>query len=96
MLTVLAFNILPQSWSFILFERVYPSWRIYLLLCSIPSVVGFFTMLFLPESPKQLMEDGQLTKAHELLKRMYVINTRMPANTYPVIKLTNSLKNKKI
>ncbi|KAK0172118.1 hypothetical protein PV328_005479 [Microctonus aethiopoides] len=90
---ILAFNILPQSWSFILFERVYPSWRIYLLLCSIPSVVGFFTMLFLPESPKQLMEDGQLTKAHELLKRMYVINTRMPANTYPIKQLELPVKN---
>lgn len=38
----------------------------------------------LPQSPKFLVENGKLDEALMLLKRMYAVNRRKPADTFPV------------
>ncbi|XP_034952155.1 synaptic vesicle glycoprotein 2B-like isoform X2 [Chelonus insularis] len=81
---VLAFNVTPLPWSFVIFDKKYDAWRIYLLLCSIPSILGFVIMSFLPESPKCLMDNGYLPRAYDLFRRIYVVNNRAPADTYPI------------
>lgn len=80
--------ILPADWHIDIFGQDYNSWRIYLLICSIPSVVGLVMAIMLPESPKYLMAIGRPDAALKLLKRMYCMNTRQPANTFPVSQIT--------
>ncbi|KAL6439565.1 hypothetical protein ACFW04_003988 [Cataglyphis niger] len=80
----LGFTILPLNWHIDIFGQDYNSWRIYLLICSIPPVVGFVTATMLPESPKYLMAIGRSDAALKLFKRMYCMNTRQPSETFPI------------
>ncbi|XP_067215213.1 synaptic vesicle glycoprotein 2C-like [Linepithema humile] len=80
----LAFTILPLNWHIDIFGRDYSSWRIYLLICSIPPVVGLVTATMLPESPKYLMAIGRSDAALKLLRRIYCMNTRQPSETFPI------------
>lgn len=82
--TALGFIILPMDWHVDIFGQDYTSWRIYLLICSIPPVVGLVTATMLPESPKYLMAIGRSDAALKLLRKMYCMNTRQPADTFPV------------
>ncbi|XP_047361449.1 synaptic vesicle glycoprotein 2B-like isoform X1 [Vespa velutina] len=80
----LGFTILPLEWVVDVFGKSYNSWRIYLLLCSIPPVLGLVTASMLPESPKHLMEIGRQDEALKLFRRMYTMNTRKPADTFSI------------
>nr|KAF7413037.1 hypothetical protein H0235_012888 [Vespula pensylvanica] len=80
----LGFTILPLDWEVDVFGKSYNSWRIYLLLCSIPPVLGLVTASMLPESPKHLMEIGRQDDALKLFRRMYTMNTRKPADTFSI------------
>jgi MFS transporter, VNT family, synaptic vesicle glycoprotein 2 len=63
---------------------VYNSWRIYLLICAVPSFVVAGLLLFLPESPKFLISKGQHDAALEVFRHIYVMNTGKDAETYQV------------
>ncbi|KAG5312319.1 SV2B protein, partial [Acromyrmex insinuator] len=81
---VIAFAILPLDWHIDILGQDYDAWRIYLLICSIPPVVGLVTATMLPESPKYLMATGRSDAALKLLRRMYCMNTHQPADTFPI------------
>ncbi|XP_043523011.1 synaptic vesicle glycoprotein 2C-like isoform X1 [Frieseomelitta varia] len=81
---VLAFIITPLSLTVNVFNHRYTSWRIYLLICSIVPVFGLVTASTLPQSPKFLVENGRPDEALNLLRRMYAMNKRKPANTFPI------------
>ncbi|KAK2581246.1 hypothetical protein KPH14_008037 [Odynerus spinipes] len=80
----LGFTILPLDWHIDVFGKNYNTWRIYLLICSIPPVLGLVTASMLPESPKYLMQIGRNDLALKLFRRMYSMNTGKPANTFPI------------
>lgn len=80
----LGFIILPLHMNVDVFGKSYNSWRIYLLICSIPSILGIVTASMLPESPKYLMQIGRNDLALRLFRRMYCMNTRRPADTFPI------------
>lgn len=46
------------------------SWRLYLVLCSLPSFAVFFMRIFLPESPRYLLVAGRSDDAKEVLERI--------------------------
>nr|XP_060634380.1 proton myo-inositol cotransporter isoform X2 [Anolis sagrei ordinatus] len=54
-----AFSYLPKD-----------GWRYMLGLSAIPAVIQFFGFLFLPESPRWLIQKGQTQKARRILSRM--------------------------
>lgn len=56
------------------------------MICTLPSIIGIFTMSLLSESPKRLIEDGNTSSAHDLLKRIYQINNWESKHMYPVRK----------
>ncbi|XP_065336899.1 synaptic vesicle glycoprotein 2B isoform X1 [Cloeon dipterum] len=60
------------------------SWRIYLLICSLPSFLVAMLLCFLPESPKFLLSRGEHDKAIEVFRHIYVMNTGSDASSYPV------------
>ncbi|KAG7197803.1 hypothetical protein KM043_001617 [Ampulex compressa] len=80
----LAFIVLPLDWKVEIFGREYNSWRIYLLICSIPQILGLVTAGALPQSPKYLTQAGLPERALGLLQRMYSMNTGKPADTFPI------------
>ncbi|XP_043274483.1 synaptic vesicle glycoprotein 2C-like isoform X2 [Venturia canescens] len=77
--------VLPMaSLSFTVFDHSFNVWRIYILICTTPAILGLVTMSFLPESPKQLMNNGQTEEALELMRKMYAMNTGNPRETFPI------------
>ncbi|XP_045775667.1 synaptic vesicle glycoprotein 2C-like [Maniola jurtina] len=63
---------------------VYNSWRIFLLVMSLPSFVVAALLLLLPESPKFLISTGRHDEALEVFRSIYMMNTGRDKELYPV------------
>lgn len=59
------------------------SWRLLLLIYSIPSVSALIGLLFLPESPKFLLIKGRHEECLQNLQKIFQINTRKEKEFYP-------------
>ncbi|XP_063383439.1 synaptic vesicle glycoprotein 2B [Cydia fagiglandana] len=66
---------------------VYNSWRIFLLVMSLPSFVVAALLFLLPESPKFLISTGRHEDALEVFRGIYVMNTGKSKDQYPVKQL---------
>lgn len=90
---ILAWLIIPQPWSLVLFDGafVYNSWRIYLTVCALPTLIGVVFLFFFPESPKFLMSQGRNEEALNVFRKMYTMNTGHPPESYPIQSLENEL-----
>jgi len=86
MLLALAWLVIPQQWLIVLWDGafVYNSWRIFLSLCGVSSLIGVCCLSFFPESPKFLMTQNRNKDALEIFKKIYNINTGLPKDNYPV------------
>lgn len=62
----------------------YNSWRIFLLICALPSFVVAALLFLLPESPKFLLSKGRIDEAMEIFRKIYHINTGNDKDNYPV------------
>lgn len=80
----LAWLIIPTNIGFITEYFVYNSWRIFLLICALPSFIVAALLFFLPESPKFLLSRGRTEEAMEIFREIYAINTGKSKNEYPV------------
>lgn len=63
------------------------SWRIFLVVCSVPSFIVAGLLLYLPESPKFLLSQGKIEEALAIFRGIYVTNTGKPQELYPVKEL---------
>lgn len=86
MCLALAWQVVPQPWLFVFWDGavVYNSWRIFLSLCGVPTLLGISCLCFFPESPKFLMTQNRNEEALEIFKKIYSINTGLPKDDYPV------------
>jgi len=50
----------------------------------VPSLLSGFLHIFLPESPKFLMSQGNYKKALDSFQRIYKLNKRKSKESYPV------------
>ncbi|XP_011874915.1 PREDICTED: synaptic vesicle glycoprotein 2B-like [Vollenhovia emeryi] len=82
----LAWLVVPQPWSIVLWDGafVYNSWRIFLSLCGVPTLIGIVCMSLFPESPKFLMTQNRNEDALEVFKKIYSVNTGLPKDNYPI------------
>lgn len=76
--------IIPQDIGYRSPTFLYNSWRIFLAICSIPSVLVAVFLFFLPESPKFLLTRNDHKKALEVFKQIYATNTGNDPEMYPV------------
>ncbi|KAJ8881791.1 hypothetical protein PR048_018277 [Dryococelus australis] len=85
-----AWVIIPQPWSWSLLGGAitYNSWRVFVAVCSVPSLLAGCLMLCFDESPKFLMSRGKIDEALLVLRNVYSVNTGNPPHTYPVKYLT--------
>ncbi|XP_071626328.1 synaptic vesicle glycoprotein 2B [Temnothorax longispinosus] len=93
----LAWLVVPQSWSITFWDGafVYNSWRLYLSLCGVPTLIGVIGLSFFPESPKFLMTQNRNEDALEVFKRIYSMNTGLPKDDYPIRALVDVNLNSK-
>jgi VNT family MFS transporter (synaptic vesicle glycoprotein 2) len=80
----LAWLVIPSNIGLYSPGFVYNSWRIYLLICSVPSFAVALLLFCLPESPKFLLSRGEEEKAMVVFKHIYSLNTGKDKDTFPV------------
>ncbi|XP_020286619.1 putative transporter svop-1 [Pseudomyrmex gracilis] len=83
---LLAWLVIPQPWLVTFWNGafVYNSWRMFLSLCGIPTLIGVTCLCFFPESPKFLMTQNRNEDALEIFKTIYSMNTGLPKDNYPI------------
>lgn len=72
------------AWVVILYSRVnvvlldfsYSSWRLYLSVCTLPSLTSVLIFLLMPESPKFLLLNGKEQDSLLVLRKIYMVNNR--------------------
>lgn len=87
----LAWLIIPSSIGYFSSSFKYNSWRIFLLVCSLPSFVVAILLIFLPESPKFLLSQGDCEGALNIFRKIYHINTGKQDDFYPVSSILESV-----
>lgn len=85
-LPLIALLIINQEWHYyISFIGVdYKPWRLFIVSCGSLSLISGLCFIFLPESPKFIYSKGDEEKALEILKKVFVINSRLPSDNYGV------------
>lgn len=80
-----AWLVINQSFQFYIpfLDIVYKPWRLFLLVCGLPSLISSLCLFVIPESPKYtLLYKGQ-DDTIRILSRVYAINTGNERETYP-------------
>lgn len=87
----LGWSLLPQHIHLSFVGLHLNSWRLFMLLISIPNLIAAIAFIKLPESPKFLYHNGQIEEALQVLKQIYTINTGKPSDTFPVESLNDKV-----
>lgn len=68
----IAWLVINQEWSLPIpfFDFVYKPWRLYIVVCAIPSLLCLLVLLFLPESPKFVLGQGNQVEAISILEQI--------------------------
>uniref|UniRef100_A0A182TCF4 Major facilitator superfamily (MFS) profile domain-containing protein n=1 Tax=Anopheles maculatus TaxID=74869 RepID=A0A182TCF4_9DIPT len=77
LLPLIAWSIINQEWEFTIpvLNIIYRPWRLFLVVCALPSFVSALALLRLPESPKYLLSHGREAETITILHSMYRWNT---------------------
>ncbi|XP_071788639.1 synaptic vesicle glycoprotein 2C-like [Asterias amurensis] len=78
----LALVIIPSDIHFSAPGFSFNSWRVFLAVCTIPALTSVILMIYMPESPKFLLENGQSNKALKVMQRIYSSNTGDDKSNY--------------
>ncbi|XP_066905082.1 uncharacterized protein [Halyomorpha halys] len=63
----------------------FSSWRLFLLLSTIPNLLALILLWRLPETPKFLLIQGHKERTLEVLKNIYAVNHKKREDEYPVL-----------
>ena len=76
-------------------DLIYKPWRLFLIVCGLPSIICFMVIYFLPESPKFVLSQGDEEKTLKILREVYSINTGKDSKFYNVSGLIQDLEFRK-
>ena len=65
----------------------YNSWRIFVAVSALPSLLVAIALVFMPNSPKYLLCKGREDETLDVLRRIYSTNTGKDKSSYPVTSL---------
>ncbi|KAM4553636.1 synaptic vesicle glycoprotein 2C [Fundulus diaphanus] len=90
----LAWLVIPRTWAhFSLGTLDFQSWRLFVVLCSVPSISSAVLFkLLMPESPKFLMEAGREAEAIHVFRLMFELNMRGTEKAFPEFALHTNFK----
>ncbi|CAH0389528.1 unnamed protein product, partial [Bemisia tabaci] len=83
----IAWLIIPLPILFQVPHFKFASWNLFIVVCSIPSLILAVWLCFFPESPKFLLECGEHEKALDVLRHVFSVNTGVPPDEFPVANL---------
>lgn len=70
-------------------ETPFKSWRLYVLMCGLPSFVSGIALIKFPESPKFTLKQGKQSETIEIIKLIYSMNTGENENKLNIISILN-------
>lgn len=90
----LAWLVIPRTWAhFSVGSLDFKSWRLFVVLCSVPSLTSALLFkLLMPESPKFLMEAAREKEAIRVFRVMFEINMWGKGKDFPDFDLCTSSK----
>ncbi|KAM9270718.1 LOW QUALITY PROTEIN: synaptic vesicle glycoprotein 2B [Cariama cristata] len=76
--SAMAWSIIPHyGWGFSMGTKYhFHSWRVFVLVCSLPCIASLVALKFMPESPRFLLETGKHDEAWMILKQVHDTNMR--------------------
>lgn len=76
LLPVIAYFVINQEWQFDIpyIGITYKPWRMFIIVCALPGLISSIILMFLPESPKFVLGQGDKAGAYEIIKKMHRIN----------------------
>uniref|UniRef100_A0A4W4E2D4 Major facilitator superfamily (MFS) profile domain-containing protein n=1 Tax=Electrophorus electricus TaxID=8005 RepID=A0A4W4E2D4_ELEEL len=76
--SAMAWAIIPHyGWSFSMGSAYqFHSWRVFVVVCALPSVSAVVALTFMPESPRYYLETGKHDEAWMVLKQIHDTNMR--------------------
>lgn len=82
----IAYLLLPLDFRIPLVEGVLDltPWRVFFMVCAVPSLISALYFHQFPESPKFLMSKGREQEALHVFRKIYAMNTGQDPETYPV------------
>ncbi|XP_051545656.1 synaptic vesicle glycoprotein 2B-like [Myxocyprinus asiaticus] len=85
-----AWGIIPRyGWGFSMgTEFQFHSWRVFMLVCALPAVAAFVGLMFMPESPRFLLENAKHDEAWMILKQVHDTNWRAKGEPERVFTVT--------
>ncbi|XP_032596478.1 synaptic vesicle glycoprotein 2C [Drosophila grimshawi] len=89
-LPVLAHVMLPLHININVGQYSFHAWHLFLAITGLPSLMSGTFHIFLPESPKFLMSQGQYRKAMGCFQLIYAMNKRKRRESFPITKLTDT------
>ncbi|XP_046662510.1 synaptic vesicle glycoprotein 2B-like isoform X3 [Homalodisca vitripennis] len=75
---------LQASWKLDLWFITFTPWRLFFLLCGVPSVISSLLFCMTPESPKFMLTRGKSEASLKILQRVHSVNSGKILGSYPV------------
>ncbi|XP_024943451.1 synaptic vesicle glycoprotein 2B [Cephus cinctus] len=86
----IAWVVIPRPWMLGNIEGFsFSSWRMFVALCGMPSLIMTMILCFFPETPKYLMTHGKMDRALVVMETMFAFNSGLDRSDYPVRSLIN-------
>lgn len=82
----MAWIFIPMTFEYETEHFRFNSWRLFTILCALPSLSVSFALIFLPESPRYLLTQGNEEGALGVFRYIYKINTGKSPSAFPVRK----------
>lgn len=69
---VTAWSVINQDWQLQIpiIDLTYKPWRLFLVVCGLPGFIAAIALIFLPESPKFVLSQGNKAAAYEILQKV--------------------------
>lgn len=91
--------VMNQQWQFDIpfIDITYKPWRLFLVVCSLPGLLSFLILCFLPESPKFVLGQGKHEETYRILQKMNRINNGKESklDQFEIYEETESIENRK-
>uniref|UniRef100_A0A8C7IDX4 Synaptic vesicle glycoprotein 2Bb n=1 Tax=Oncorhynchus kisutch TaxID=8019 RepID=A0A8C7IDX4_ONCKI len=86
-----AWGIIPHyGWGFSMgTEFQFHSWRVFVLVCALPAITSLVGLMFMPESPRFLLENAKHDEAWMILKNVHDTNWRAKGQPEKVFQVTH-------
>lgn len=87
-----------QQWEFKvpILNITYKPWRLFIVVCSLQSLLSFIILCFLPESPKFLLGQGKQEEAYRILQKINRMNNgkNSPLEKFDIYEEQESIENR--